>query len=101
MAEWKRVHLPKQEMQEAGVPSRGRKTPRGGNGNPFQYLASRIPWTEKPGGSSPRGCKESGTTKATEHSPGAPGSPSCLPTPFYTWQHFLPHPSPNQALSLR
>ena len=25
-------------------------SPRGGHGNPFQYLAWRIPWTEEPGG---------------------------------------------------
>ena len=25
-------------------------SPGGGNGNPLQYLAWRIPWTEEPGG---------------------------------------------------
>ena len=30
-------------------------------------LTWRIPWTEEPGGYSPRGCKESDTTKATQH----------------------------------
>ena len=24
-------------------------SPRGGNGNPLQYLAQKIPWTEEPG----------------------------------------------------
>ena len=27
-----------------------RRSPGGGNGNPFPYLAWRIPWTEEPGG---------------------------------------------------
>ena len=26
------------------------RSPAGGNGNPFQYLAWEIPWTEEPGG---------------------------------------------------
>ena len=30
-------------------------------------LAWRIPWTEEPGGYSPKGHKESDTTEATEH----------------------------------
>ena len=30
-------------------------------------LACRIPWTEEPGGSSPRGCKESDTTERLTH----------------------------------
>ena len=30
-------------------------------------LAWRIPWTEKPGGYSPRGCKESYTTEQHTH----------------------------------
>ena len=30
-------------------------------------LAWRIPWTEKPAGYSPKGCKESDMTEATEH----------------------------------
>ena len=30
------------------VPGLGR-SPGGGNGNPLQYLAWRIPWTEEPG----------------------------------------------------
>ena len=31
------------------IPGSGR-TPGEGNGNPLQYLAWRIPWTEEPGG---------------------------------------------------
>ena len=31
------------------IPGFGR-SPRGGNGNPLQYLAWKIPWTEEPGG---------------------------------------------------
>ena len=30
------------------IPGSG-KSPGEGNGNPLQYLALRIPWTEKPG----------------------------------------------------
>ena len=31
------------------IPGPGR-SPGGGNGNPLQYLAWNIPWTEEPGG---------------------------------------------------
>ena len=31
------------------IPRSGRST-GGGNGNPLQYFAGRIPWTEEPGG---------------------------------------------------
>ena len=31
------------------IPGLGR-SPRGGNGNPLQYFAWKIPWTEEPGG---------------------------------------------------
>ena len=34
---------------EGSVPRSGR-SPGEGNGNPFQYLAGKIPWTEEPGG---------------------------------------------------
>ena len=33
----------------------------------FNILAWRIPWTEEPGGYSPKGCKESHTTEMTMH----------------------------------
>ena len=34
-----------------------------GNGNPLQYSAWRIPWTEEQAGYNPWGCKESNTTE--------------------------------------
>ena len=38
------------DTRDAGsIPGSGR-SPRGGHGNPLQYLAWRIPWTEEPGG---------------------------------------------------
>ena len=42
-------------------------SPERGNGNPLQYLAWRIPWTEEIGVLQSMGRKESDTTKATEH----------------------------------
>ena len=42
-----------------------RKSPGGGNGNPLQYFAQRIPGTEEPVGYSPC-CEESDTTELTE-----------------------------------
>ena len=44
------------------IPGSG-KSPGGGNGNPLQYLAWRIPWTEEPGGYSPWHAE----LNATEH----------------------------------
>ena len=38
-------------------------TPGEGHGNPLQYLAWRIPWTEELAGYSPWGHKESDTTE--------------------------------------
>ena len=38
-------------------------SPGGGNGNPLQYLAWRIPWTEDPGGLQSLGHKESDATE--------------------------------------
>ena len=38
------------DVRDAGsIPGSGR-SPGEGNGNPLQYLAWRIPWTEEPGG---------------------------------------------------
>jgi len=47
--------------------SRGAKgrSPGGGQATHSSILAWRIPWTEKPGGLSPQGRKESDTTEAT------------------------------------
>ena len=62
-----RTHLPMQEtdIREAGgIPESGR-FPGGGNDNPLQYLAWRIPRTEEPGGPQSTGCKESDATEAT------------------------------------
>ena len=36
-----------------------RRSPGEGNGNPLQYLAWRMPWTEKPGGLHSWDCKDS------------------------------------------
>ena len=44
------------------IPGLGR-FPRVGNGNPLQYLAWKIPWTEELAGYSPYGRKESDMTK--------------------------------------
>ena len=35
-----------------------RASPGVGTGNPLSILAWKTPWTEEPGGYSPRGCKE-------------------------------------------
>ena len=43
------------------IPRSGRSLGEG-NGNPLQFLAWRIPWTEEPGGYSPQGRKESDKT---------------------------------------
>ena len=38
---------------------------RGGHGNPLQFLAWRIPWTEGPGRLQSMVCKESDITEST------------------------------------
>ena len=48
------------------IPGSGRP-PGGGHGNPLQYSAWRIPWTEEPGGLHPRGRTESDTTETIWH----------------------------------
>ena len=40
------------------IPRSGRST-GGGNGNPLQYFAGRIPWTEEPGGLTVHGVSKS------------------------------------------
>ena len=47
------------------IPMLGR-SPGGGHGNPLQYFAWRIPWTEEPGRLWSMGFKELDTTEATE-----------------------------------
>ena len=46
------------------VPGLGR-SPGGGKGNPLQYLAWRIPWTEEPSGLQSMGSQESDVTEHT------------------------------------
>ena len=41
------------------------RSPGGGNGNPLQYSARKITWTEDPGSYSPGSHKESDTTEHT------------------------------------
>ena len=44
------------------------RSPGGGNGNPLQYLAWRIPWTEGPGGLQSTGLPRVGQDLATNQS---------------------------------
>ena len=46
------------------VPGSGR-SPGEGNGNPLQYVAWRIPWTEEPGGLQSTGSQRVGHDLAT------------------------------------
>ena len=51
-------------MHETWVGSLGwEDCPGEGNGNPLSILVQKTPWTEKPGGYSPWGHKESDTTE--------------------------------------
>ena len=36
------------DIRDAGSIPESRRSPGEGNGNPFQYLVWRIPWTEEP-----------------------------------------------------
>ena len=57
-----------QEMQETPVQPLGWEDPlEEGMATHSSILTWRIPWTEEPGGYSPRGHKESDTTEATGH----------------------------------
>ena len=51
MAQWvKNLPANAGNVRDMGsIPGSG-KSPGGGNGNPRQHLAWRIPWTEEPGG---------------------------------------------------
>jgi len=52
------------ERQETSVRSLGWEDPlQKGMATHCSILAWRIPWTEKPGGDSPQGCRESDTTE--------------------------------------
>ena len=54
-------------MQETWFQSLGWEDPlKKGMAIHSSILAWRIPWTEEPGGHSPRGCKQSDTTEMTE-----------------------------------
>ena len=54
-------------LREADSVPRPGGRPGEGTETHSSTLACRIPWTEEPGGYSPWGCKESGTTEATWH----------------------------------
>ena len=69
---------------EFRIPGSGR-SPGEGNGNPFQYLAWKIPWTNKPGGLQSTGSQKSWTQLSDCAS--KPQRPVCGP------------PSPPEALS--
>ena len=64
-----------QEMQVRFVgPIRGsERFLKGGNGNPLQYSAWRIPWTEEPGRLQSMRSHKSDMTESTEH--------ACIHTP--------------------
>ena len=47
-------NLPANAGEAGSIPESG-GSPGEGNGNPLQYLAWRIPWTEEPGGLQSRG----------------------------------------------
>ena len=66
MAQQQRIHLPKQEMQEAQVRSLGQEDPLEKERAAHSSIhAWRLQWTEEPGGYSPWGHKESDTTEHT------------------------------------
>ena len=51
MAQWNRIHLPLQEMQETWVQSlRQEDSWEGGMATNSSILAWEIPWAEEPGG---------------------------------------------------
>ena len=71
----KRLSMP------TGCPQKDPQGPLGeGNGNPLQYSAWRIPWTEGPGGLRSLGSQRVVTSEATEHRGlwGLPSSPTPL-----------------------
>ena len=52
-----------EDAQETGSITGSGRSPGEGNGKPLSVLDWTIPWTEAPGGPSPRSCKESDTTE--------------------------------------
>ena len=66
VAQWKRIHLPMQEIQEMRVRSLGQEDPLGKEiATHSSVLAWRIPWTEEPGGLHSWGHPELDETEAT------------------------------------
>ena len=47
-AQWQRICLLCRRQDTVLIPGSGRYSGEG-NGNPLQFLACKIPWTEKPG----------------------------------------------------
>ena len=59
---WVRPHPPANAGDVGSTPGSGR-SPGEGNGNPLQFLAWKIPWTEEPGGLESMGSQKSDTTE--------------------------------------
>ena len=53
---------------DLGLIPGSRRSPGEGNGNPLQYFAWRIPWTEEPGGLQSTGSQIIGCDCATKRS---------------------------------
>ena len=59
MAQWQRIFLPMKETQETQVRFlTGEDSLEEERAKHSDILAWKVPWTEEPGGGSPRGCKE-------------------------------------------
>ena len=73
VAEWQRILLPMQEMQETWVWSLGWEDPLEKEmATPSSILAWRIPWREEPGGLQSIGSETVGHNLATEQQQGRP-----------------------------
>ena len=55
------------DLRDAGAILGSRRSPGGGHGNPLQYLAWKIPWTEEPGGLQSIRLPRVGHELVTEH----------------------------------
>jgi len=55
------------DLRDVGVIPGLRRSPGGGHGNPLQYLAWEIPWTEEPGGLQSIRSPRVGHELVTEH----------------------------------